>query len=323
MILSREMINFIPRTVGCCYLQSDKLKYRINITRKMEIKSLANTGFDELFEAFGRAFADYELQLNKDEHSAMLKRRGFDPELSFAAFDKGRIVSFTCNGTGDFYGTPTAYDTGTGTLKDYRGQGLATQVFEYSIPYLKKAGIKAYLLEVLQHNTGAVSVYRKIGFEVAREFYYFRAETRQIRNEIKSIDPSFSLRPIDINDYCTVIPDLWDFNPSWQNSFESVNRSPEGFVCLGVFAGSRLVGYGVFEPASGDVTQIAVDNPYRRKGIGSLLLQKMIEANKPDSIKIVNTDTACDSIIAFLHSKNIEPAGKQFEMVKKIVSQTI
>lgn len=41
----------------------------------MEIKSLNKTSFDELFEAFQQAFADYELQLNKDEHSAMLKRR--------------------------------------------------------------------------------------------------------------------------------------------------------------------------------------------------------------------------------------------------------
>lgn len=142
----------------------------------MEIRSLGNTSFDELFEAFERAFADYEMQLDKAEHVAMLKRRGFDPKLSFAAFDGDKIVSFTCNGIGDFHGIPMAYDTGTGTLKDYRGRGLATRIFEYSIPYLREAGIKEYLLEVLQHNTGAVSVYRKLGFEVTREFYYFRRE---------------------------------------------------------------------------------------------------------------------------------------------------
>ena len=96
----------------------------------MEIKSLSNISFDELFGAFEQAFADYEIQLNKAELMTMLKRRGFNPELSFAVFDGDKIVSFTCNGIGDFNGTPTAYDTGTGTLKDYRGRGLATRIFE-------------------------------------------------------------------------------------------------------------------------------------------------------------------------------------------------
>ena len=38
----------------------------------MEIKSLVNTSFDELFEAFQQAFAGYEVQLDKLEHVAML-----------------------------------------------------------------------------------------------------------------------------------------------------------------------------------------------------------------------------------------------------------
>ena len=87
---------------------------------------------------------------------------------------------------------------------------------------------------------------------------------------------------------------------------------------MGVFIENRLVGYGVFEPVSGDVTQIAVDKAYRHKGIGSLLFQKMLEMNKLGSIKILNTDLTCDSIPAFLRSKNIEPTGKQFEMIKKL-----
>lgn len=102
----------------------------------MEIKSLINTSYDDLFEVFEQAFADYEVQLNKTELRKMMKRRGGDPKLSFAAFDADRMVSFTCNGIGNFNGTLTAYDTGTGTLKDYRGQGLATKVFEESIPDL-------------------------------------------------------------------------------------------------------------------------------------------------------------------------------------------
>lgn len=283
----------------------------------MEIKSLNNICFDELFEAFEQAFADYEVQLNKAELFAMLKRRGFEPKASFGAFDGNKTVSFTCNGTGNFYGTPTAYDTGTGTLKEYQGKGLATQVFNYSIPYLKALGIKEYLLEVLQHNTGALSVYQKLGFEVTREFYYFKLKNNQINPSSRTLDFPYTLKPIKIDEHNS-IPRFWDFKPSWQNSMEAIERSIEDFICLGVFSEGNLIGYGVFEPTSGDVTQIAVDKQYRRRGVGSLLFQKMLESNKHSSLKIINTDIECHSITAFLQSKNIEPAGKQFEMIKRL-----
>lgn len=283
----------------------------------MEIKSLSHTSLDELFKAFEQAFADYEVQLNKVEHLTMLKRRSFDPKASFGAFDENKIVSFTCNGIGNFYGIPTAYDTGTGTLKDYQGGGLATQVFETSIPHLKELGIEEYLLEVLQYNTGALSVYRKLGFEVTREFYYFKQKNELISSVVKMLDCSYSLKPIKINEHNSM-PNFWDFKPSWQNSFEAINNTLKDFICLGVFSENKLVGYGIFEPVSGDVTQIAVDKKYRRKGIGSLLFQRMLESNKHSLIKIINTDIDCNSITAFLKSKNIEPAGKQFEMIKKL-----
>jgi len=283
----------------------------------MEIKSLNNICLDELFEAFEQAFGDYEVKINKVEFITMLKRRGFDPKASFGAFDKNKIVSFTCNGIGNFYGTPTAYDTGTGTLKDYQGKGLATQIFEYSIPHLKKLGIKEYLLEVLKHNTRALSVYQKSGFKVTREFYYFKCKNEQISKTIKTLDFPYTLKPIKIHEINSIV-NFWDFKPSWQNSLEAIRRDLKDFICLGVFSENKLIGYGVFEPLSGDVTQIAVDKQYRLKGIGSLLFQKMLDNNKHNSIKIINTDIECNSITAFLKSKNIEPSGRQFEMIKKL-----
>ncbi|MFR3331979.1 MAG: GNAT family N-acetyltransferase [Odoribacter splanchnicus] len=283
----------------------------------MEIKPLDNICFDELFEAFEQAFTDYEVQLNKVEFLTMLKRRGFESGASFGAFDGNKIISFTCNGIGNFYGTPTAYDTGTGTLKDYQGKGLSTQVFKYSIPHLKALGVKEYLLEVLQHNIEALSVYRKLGFEVTREFYYFKLKNDQISKTSRTLAFPYTLKPIKIDEYDS-ISNFWDFSPSWQNSIEAIERGLEDFICFGVFSEDNLIGYGVFEPISGDVTQIAVDKQFRRRGVGSLLFQKMLESNKCSSIKIINTALECHSITAFLRSKNIEPAGKQFEMIKKL-----
>jgi acetyltransferase, GNAT family protein len=211
---------------------------------------------------------------------------------------------------------PTAYDTGTGTLPEYRGRGLAASVFEHSIPFLKAKGIQQYLLEVLQHNTKAVSVYRKLGFEVTREFNCFVQKNEAVRNEVLVPD-HFTISQVRSGTSGT-IPDFWDFAPSWQNSLESIRRVPEGLVGRGVFIDGKLAGYCVFEPASGDVTQLAVDRRFRRRGIASLLLREMTKLNRYETIKVINTDITCDSITRFLKAKNIGVTMTQFEMIKKI-----
>ncbi|MDH6342669.1 ribosomal protein S18 acetylase RimI-like enzyme [Parabacteroides sp. PFB2-12] len=284
----------------------------------MEIKSLAKISFDQLFEAFSQAFAQYDIQIDKEEFRTMIRRRGYDPALSFAAFDGNRIVSFTCNGIGDYHGKRMAYDTGTGTLAEYRGQGLATKVFEASIPYLKEAGVTAYILEVLQHNTGAFNVYKKIGFEVTREFYYYKEDNGKVNIAPKTLPVPYVIQPIYIDEYKDTISTFWDFHPSWQNSFESIERTKKDFIYKGVFSDGNLIGYSVFEPGSGDVTQLAVHPRFRRKGIGSILLQEMVNDNRFATLKIVNTDIACDSVKAFLSVHGIEPKGKQYEMIKKL-----
>jgi ribosomal protein S18 acetylase RimI-like enzyme len=283
----------------------------------MEIKSLIETDFDTIFRAFNQAFADYEIQLDKEQLQTMIKRRGFNPSLSFAAFEGNEIVAFTLNGTGNFNGIATAYDTGTGTLKAYRGKGLATKIFEYSIPYLREQNIKQYLLEVLQHNINAVSVYKNTGFEISREFNYFRQSNEKINNEIKTSGISCSIKQINIEDF-NFLPNFWDFYPSWQNSFGSISRVTEDFVSLGAFIENKLAGYCVFEPISGDITQISVDKQYRRKGVASLLLREMTGLNKNDAVKVINTDISCSSITAFLKSKNIGITGMQYEMIRGI-----
>lgn len=283
----------------------------------MEIKSLGNTDFDAVFEAFDRAFADYEVRLNKEQLRTMLRRRGFDPTLSFAAFDEGRIVAFTLNGTGGFDGTPTAYDTGTGTLKAYRGQGLAAQILEHSLPHLRSAGIRQYLLEVLQHNTGAVSVYRKLGFKTVREFDYGMQENAAVVFPAGIPDISHVIRPFDLVRFVPPAA-FWDFAPSWQNSSEAVQRAAGDFIGLGAYADGKLAGYCIFEPASGDITQIAVDRQYRRRGFATLLLHESLRLNEYPAVKAINTDTACRSMAGFLEARNIGAKGRQFEMIRQI-----
>ncbi len=270
-----------------------------------------------LFEAFQEAFKDYEMQLSQPELLRMLHRRGFTPKLSFGAFSGEKLVSFTFNGTGRFNKHLTAYDTGTGTIEEYRGKGIASKIFEYSIPHLKGAGISQYLLEVLQHNSTAVSLYRRLGFEVSREFNYYTESSSQLRLPSIVPDANYNILPTDLGEKARMST-FWDHPPSWQNSFDAVERAPEEFLILGAYSDDNLVGYCIFEPGSGDITQIAVDKRYRRKGIASLLLLEAIQANQYDSVKAINYLTDQTDFSHLMDSFGISKKGQQFEMIKHL-----
>jgi len=281
------------------------------------IRSLEKVSNDKLFEAFKEAFKDYEMQLSQAELLKMLHRRGFAPKLSFGAFSGVKLVSFTFNGTGRFNKHLTAYDTGTGTFEEYRGKGLASRIFEYSIPHLKAAGISRYLLEVLQHNSSAVSLYRRFGFEVSREFNYFTESSSHLQLPGISPHSNYLILPADLSEKVRM-SSFWDHPPSWQNSFAAVERSPKDFLILGAYKNSELVGYCIFEPGSGDITQIAVEKRYRRKGIASLLLIEAIQANQYDSVKAINYQTDQKDFSHLMNSFGISKKGQQFEMIKQL-----
>ncbi len=281
----------------------------------MQIKSLEHTDFDTLFRGFENAFSDYEISFNKEEVRSMLIRRGYEPRLSFAAFTDDEIVAFTLNGIGKHNGISTAYDIGTGTVKNFRGQGIAGKIFLHSLPFLKEAGIRQYLLEVLQNNHKAINVYRKMGFETVREFDCFRQKIAEIRIP-DAIMPStaFRIETIDVDAVREAEP-FSDFTPSWQNSIESIERAKSGLTFIGAIHSDRLVGYSVIDRTTGDLTRIVVDRKFRRKGIASLLLRKAVSMMETDFIKVLNIPADGISLHRFLNDRNIPMMNRQFEMI--------
>ncbi len=285
---------------------------------EIEIRNLRGCGFERVFRGFERAFGDYEIRFDKEEVRGMLTRRGFDPELSAGAFDaEGEIVGFVFNGVGMFNDRLTAYDTGTGTAPDYRGEGLAGRVFDHALGLLRGAGVEQYLLEVLQNNEKAIRLYEGAGFEISREFDCFRSSIAEVELATSQGGAAFEVRRIGVGEV-RAASDFCDFNPSWQNSVQSIERGIAGLTCLGAFADGAMVGYCVFDPATGDLTQIAVSPAMRRKGVGSLLLREALGAMKTPFMKVLNVETGTDSLTAFLKHRNIKPATSQYEMLRRL-----
>lgn len=282
-----------------------------------EIHSLEQLSPAALYDAWEDAFRDYERTWSYDELRQLLQRRGYDPSLSFGAFDEGRLVSFILNCPGTYYGKQTAYDAGTGTIKSHRGRGLVGKIFKASLPILKHAGMQQYLLEVLQHNTTAVSIYKSAGFGINRSFNYYVQSMDELLLSEKALAERYRLQDADLDQIQEMIR-MWDFEPSWQNSFDSIGRSLPDFIIKGVFEGDILIGYGITEPSSGDITQLAVAGEHRRKGIGTALLTELVKYNQHQAIKVINIDIKDAGSDAFLKNNGITVRGRQYEMLKDL-----
>jgi len=273
----------------------------------IKIKTLSSVQFNEIHRAFANAFSDYVVpfDLSVDELEYMFERRGYDLSLSFGAFEGEKLVGLTVNGIGNWNGKPTAYDSGTGVIKDYRKRGIAKKMFSESLPVLKSNGIEQYLLEVIKSNTGAFNLYKKEGFKVVRELDYYHINKYDIIYR-KPIDQSgFKFRVIEKPDW-KLLKSFWDFQPSWQNSIDSLKRKIEFLKILCAYKNSELAGYGIIESHTGDIPLIAVSGKYRRKGLASSLFRVIINYSDVQSLKLINADSSYGPFKDFMRSMEIK-----------------
>jgi len=196
----------------------------------IEVGTLEKVTDASLCSSWAVAFADYGMNATEAQLLAMFRRRGYVPALSVGAFVNGQLISMTLNGIGFYNGVLTAYDTSTGTVKEFRRQGLACKVFHQILPLLREQKVGQYILEVMKGNDAAKSLYLKLGFTVVREFFFFRRPLTEVRACLDTLaevvghdaTTSVEVRTLDTLPMEIMLCDMWDFSPSWQNSCASV-----------------------------------------------------------------------------------------------------
>ena len=277
-------------------------------------KILDNTELSKIHQAFVEAFSDYQVKMDLpfSKFDNMIKRRGFIPELSIGAFDNEKLIGFVLNGARMWNGKFTAYDLGTGVIPDYRKKGITSEILKNVKDLCKENNIESYLLEVLQNNTGAVELYRKQGFQTTRDFdcYYLKKEDflSSISAEIKNVES------LNINQW-EEIQNLWDYNPSWQNSIDSINVFPDKFSYSIVTVENKIIGYGVVDKVTGDVPQIAVSKEHRNKGIGKSIISDLFKHTEANKLSLINVDYRDDNFKSFLVNAGFVNYVSQYEMI--------
>lgn len=187
----------------------------------MKIKNLAFTPVDEVLTSFLATFKNYfvELPTDKSYWEKRFINARVDWELSYGMFDGEKLVGYIINAVDNHLGYLTAYNTGTGVLKEYRGRGIVDSLYEHALPLLKDRGIEKCLLEVICENERAIKVYERIGFRSTRSLRSFTGTTPEVPSENTLQKCHFS-QAIDSGLYKSK-------HYSWDNTAEAVAMMSE------------------------------------------------------------------------------------------------
>jgi ribosomal protein S18 acetylase RimI-like enzyme len=277
--------------------------------------------FPQIYAAFMEAFADYYVDAGHITEEVLynrMQKNAVDFESSIGVFADSKIVGFTLIGIDRWRGELCAFDAGTGIIPAYRGKGIAKQMFDFALPKLRDCGVRKFILEVLQVNEPAVKAYQKAGFRITREFDCFQSERRRVLVLRVARNP-FAIKPVGKEILESFRGDL-DWEPSWENSFASIQRIPGEVTILGAHHKTDCVGILVYSPMLNWIMCLLVRRQYRRKGVGSGLLfhfMRHLPSDTP-SVRLINVDHGDKAMRAFLDKVGFEYLINQYEMERAL-----
>jgi len=276
----------------------------------MRLDTLETVSLPRLVGVVNQAFSDYAIpfQFTEAKLGEMMRRRGVRLDLSVGVLDADELVGFTLNGLGTWQGRVAGYDSGTGVVPEARRRGYSRAMIERTRDVMRGAGAEIYLLEVLMSNDPAIALYESAGFRRTRALVAWGIETVANGEVPSGVD-------LEIGD--RIDPDrmraMWDWEPSWQHSFEAIGRAGDARVVIEARRGDELAGYAIVFPASSDLAQIAVERGHRRRGIGRALAAEAWRRSA-NTLRAINVDAGDAGSLAFFGRIGAIEIVRQHEM---------
>ena len=270
----------------------------------MKITNLSEYEFPKVIECLLDSFQNYFIKMPED--IAYWKKRFYharvDFSLSYGVMDKNNLVGFIINAVDFDKKLKTAYNTGTGVIKRYRGNQWVDKMYQHSIPLLKASGIEQCKLEVVDKNYRAIKVYERIGFKKARRLKSYKGEISSgpaVKIKLLSLD--------QIDQLNTCEKYSWDFTNA------TVQKASEHYELYQVLGekNNKIMGHFVINSQNGTVAQLECTD-----GNWEYLFSGIAWANR--TIKINNIDESRIDSIHHLEKNKIPNVIDQFEMEMKI-----
>lgn len=273
----------------------------------MKVRNLSNLCFSNIIDCFLLAFEHYFVQMPSDSnyYKERWKAAKVNFEYSYGMFDHDQLVGFIIHAIDKRSGYLTAYNTGTGVIPEYRGKGIVNSIYKYALQDLIHNGFEKSKLEVITKNEVAIRTYKKIGFEIGKEYKCFAGE-------ISILNPV----PYELKQ---IIPDEFDWENlpnqelySWDNQKESLLAG--NYRYYQVFHQGKAESFFIIKPDSGYLAQF--DLLVNEKDAWLRLFSAIGQISP--FIKINNVDAKLTDKINILHDIGLENKIDQYEMELKL-----
>jgi ribosomal protein S18 acetylase RimI-like enzyme len=111
-----------------------------------------------------------------------------------------------------------------------------------------------------------------------------------------------------------------DWEPSWENSFASIQRIPEEVSILAAYTKTDCIGILVYCPMLNWIMCLLVRREHRRKGIATALLSHFVRDLPSDvsHIRLINVDHNDKGMRALVDKTGFEYLINQYEMERDL-----
>ncbi|MFT5617393.1 MAG: ribosomal protein S18 acetylase RimI-like enzyme [Arenicella sp.] len=278
----------------------------------LTFRTLTEFDFPALYDCFCESFSDYQIsmKLSKVDFLERMNRIGYSPRLSGGAFEEEQMVGFIITGVGSFENKSTTYNGGTGVIPTFRKKKVAEKLYSFLISEFQKEGVEQALLEVISDNKPAIELYKKLGFKISRTLSCF-----SLSNEFEQRKSKLSIRisQVDLPDWKTYRKFYSDW-VCWQNQAESITRSLRNEIVLEVYLKTKTIGFAIFNPTSGKISQIAISENHRNSLVAHNLLRAIQKMSYTERVGMLNVDEENKTAMHFFEQVGFAVFIRQYEM---------
>lgn len=277
----------------------------------MIFKKFEDHKIEALYDAFILAFMDNSVRFKPsfDQFSKRIfNKLRIEGNLSgLLVNEQDIILAFSLYTIEESEGVLTAYNGGVGVVPDQRRKGLARQLMEKTLSNLQKVGVNKVLLEVVTTNKPAIHLYESFGFGYKRQLKCFKTrEMLKLNSEELEIKESVNLKP--------VYESFWTYPTTFLDSTNQLIYNLENEKILEAYQEEKLVGYVIFQPKTGRISQISVDEYYRNQGVGGYLLAAVQSLSEEKELTIMNIPEEQEPSIIALQKIGFKNEVDQYEM---------
>ena len=226
---------------------------------------------DAMFAAFTKGFSDYIIKFDIDKERFLklfLHIEGNSYEYSWIALDDNIPVGIMLGGIKDYEGVKTLRCGTLAVDPNYRKQGISQELYNRHLKIGIENGCKQLFLEVIKGNDKAIHFYKKQGYEIKSDIFYYQLK------DLKNIDiqspTDIKIKKITFDDAKSFYFNNDSSHINWQNDFD-YQKHFNNITYFGAYQNDMLVGVtGINQ--TGKIYFISALEGFELNEIGTYLL---------------------------------------------------